>query len=95
MERTCEVECRIVYSRIPKYIKKHNLQDISDPANVVSPTGTDISVDVDPGELLDIPWRDGSTSQIRIFQPKSTSAKKPLIVMSHGGGQVNMQRTAC
>ncbi|KAH6961828.1 Alpha/Beta hydrolase protein [Ilyonectria sp. MPI-CAGE-AT-0026] len=79
-------ECRNVHTRIPKYIKKHNLQHIGDLSKIVSPTGADISAHIDAGETLDIPLRDGTTSQIRIFQPSNASAMKPLVVMIHGGG---------
>ncbi|KAH7146995.1 Alpha/Beta hydrolase protein [Dactylonectria estremocensis] len=74
-----------------KYIKKHNLQRIGDLAKIVSPTGADISAHIDTGETLEIPLRDGTTSQIRIFQPSNASAMKPLVVMIHGGGQVSIE----
>lgn len=42
--------------------------------------------DVDAGEVRQIPMRDGFQSEIRIFQPTNPPAKKPLIVVIHGGG---------
>ena len=74
------------HSQIRKYISKHNLEHVDDLAKFVSQSEANNFTDVDAGETLDIPLRDGSASQIRIFQSMNASAKKPLVVMIHGGG---------
>ena len=72
-----------------QYKQKHNIDGLENLNKFLSklppPDPT-----LDQGEVVDIPLRDGTVSQIRIFRPKVASQQpRPLIVLIYGGGYVH------
>jgi len=44
---------------------------------------------LDQGEIITIPLRDGTSSEIRVYRPSiASNSPKPLVVLIHGGGHV-------
>ncbi|CAN9247238.1 unnamed protein product [Alternaria alternata] len=69
-----------------QYKQKHNidgLENLNKFLSILPPPDPTL----DQGEVVDIPLRDGTVSQIRIFRPKVASQQpRPLIVLIYGGG---------